>query len=61
MVIFLLNIIKRCFSLTLIMQNILCTTLLPNFYNFKLQDSWSYMHVFTSRAENSVDPDQLAS
>ena len=32
----------------------------PQFFTFNLQDS-SYKHLFTRRAENSVDPDQLAS
>ena len=32
----------------------------PNFYSFKMQHS-SYKDVFTSRVENSVDPDQMAS
>ena len=35
-------------------------TPLPNFHPIKLPDS-SYKHVLTSRTENSVDPDQLAS
>ena len=30
------------------------------FYPIKLQD-FGYLHVFTIRVENSVDPDQLAS
>ena len=36
-------------------------TLLSNFYPTKLAGDLSYKHVFTSRVENSVDPDQLAS
>ena len=42
------------------MLNNLCATLLPKFYPINLQDS-NYKHVFKSRLENSVDPDQLAS
>ena len=35
------------------------STLLPNFHQISLPDLCD-RHVFTSRAENSVDPDQLA-
>ena len=37
-----------------------CTTLLPNLYQIYIQDN-SYKHLSTSRLENNVDPDQLAS
>ena len=47
------------FFLTLTMLNILCTTLLPKFYPVNLQHS-SYLHVYTIRVDNSVDPDQMA-
>ena len=45
---------------TFVMLNILCTTLLPNFYPFNLQH-FTCKHLFSIRLENSVDPDQLAS
>ena len=46
--------------LTFLMLVFLCTTLLPKFYTINLHNS-AYQHVFTSRVENSVNPDQLAS
>ena len=38
----------------------LCTTPLSNLYPINSQVS-NYLHVLTSKAENSADPDQLAS
>ena len=38
------------------MLNILCTTLLPNFYSVNLK-----YFIFSIRVENSEDPDQMAS
>ena len=49
-----------CIPLTLVILNIFCTTLLPNFYLINLQHS-SCKHAFEIRVENSVDPDQMAS
>ena len=46
--------------LTLVMLNILHTTLLPEFYPVNLQHS-SCKNVFSIRIENNVDPDQMAS
>ena len=43
--------------ITLVMLNILCTTLLPNFYPVNLQHS-NCEHVFSVGVGNSVDPDQ---
>ena len=40
------------------MLDIICTTLLPDFYPLNLQDP-SFLHVFTSIVGKSVDPDQL--
>ena len=45
---------------TLVMLNILCTTLFPNVYLVNLKHS-SCKHAFSIRVENSVDPDQTAS
>ena len=42
------------------MLDYLCATLLPNFSLLNSQESY-YKHIFTSRGDNSVDPDQLAS
>ena len=46
--------------LILVMLNILHTTLGLKFNPVNLQHA-SYKHVFSSRMENSVDPDQMAS
>ena len=43
------------------MLDILCATRLSNFYPTNLAGDLNYKHVFSSRVENSVDPDQLAS
>ena len=42
------------------MLDILCTTLLPDFYQINLQD-FSNKNMFASRAENNASPDQSAS
>ena len=42
------------------MLDLLCATILSDFYPINLLDS-NYENVYTSRVENSVDPDQLAS
>ena len=45
---------------TLVVLNILRTTLLPLFYPINMQHS-SCKHVFSIRVETSVNPDQMAS
>ena len=54
------NIILMALNLTIVMLNILYTTLLRNVYAFNLQHP-TYKHVFSTRVESSSDPDQMAS
>ena len=56
-------LLSHCIGLHMIsdiLQDIFMYTLLPKFIQFDMQVS-RYKHVSSSRAENSVGPDQLAS